>query len=213
MRILVIDDHPLFREVIVQHLKDLFLPKIVTVFEAASSEEAQQISQYQEFDIILLDINLPGLDGTLLFPKLRKRYQSSLIVILSSLHAPDVAKNLIDQGANGYLSKSDGAREIDNAIKLILSGEVYISPLVLAGRDSLSMYSRSNIQKYNENFGKLTSRQQEVAKLIAEGLPNKLIASKLHCTEGTVKLHVSSILKRLNVHNRTEVALEISNVM
>jgi len=205
MHALIIDDHPLFREAAASHLKDLF-PDEIIILEASSPDEALGITRYKTFELILLDINFPGALGTDILPELRKKNSDSTIIVMSGSHNPALAEMTIEQGANAFISKLTGSREMNNAIQLAVSGETYISPAVYstaqAGIDQTRLPDRT------DQLCKLTSRQQEVLKLLTKGLSNKAIARELNCTEGTTKLHVSAILERLDVSNRTEAVIK-----
>lgn len=207
MHALIIDDHPLFREATASHLNALY-PNELSIFEAASPAEAKGIIQYKQFELIVLDINFPGAYGTDILPELRQRNPKSTIIIMSGSHNPALAESTIKQGANAFISKLTGSREMNNAIQLAISGETYISPSVFSMADNNSGQAMlpSDANRLNE----LTNRQREVLKLLTKGLSNKLIARELNCTEGTVKLHVSAILERLQASNRTEAVMKAS---
>lgn len=213
MRILIVDDHPLFREVLRAHMGDCF-PE-ARLFDAGSVGEAVGVlSAYAGFDLILLDVSMPGMDGVTGLALIREKTPSTPIAILSGTGDAELARVALEAGANGYISKTAGGREIKNALDLILFGEQYISPSVLAEQPSVgastSSHSASSLQAQAENeavgeYG-MTPRQLEVCRLLMAGLPNKLIARRLDCAEGTVRLHVSAVLRALNAHNRTEAA-------
>jgi len=206
MRILIIDDHPLFREILSKHLNSFF-PSSIT-FEVGSVEEGLGLMQYKQFDLVCLDLHLPGLDGLKGFSLLHSKMPEAAIVIISGSANPQVAKAIMKQGANGYISKSSGIREIKNALDIILSGEIYISPCIFTSNISTEL---SLVHDKENKLSGLTPRQREVFELMSKGLPNKSIASQLYCSEGTIKLHVSAILRALKVGNRTEAAQVFSN--
>lgn len=204
MHILVIDDHPLYREILVQHLQRMFSAKqVVSVFEAVSAEEALGTLEYQCFDFILLDIGLPGISGVEALPLLQEKCPDAKIAVMSGAYDAEVAQAMIAQGAHGYISKTAGSREFESAITLILAGEDFISPSVMSKPVG---YKKKSPQR--DTLSELTPKQNEVLKLMSLGYQNKIIASKLNCTEGTIKLHVSAILQRLQVKNRTEAVMK-----
>lgn len=210
MHILIIDDHPLYREILAQHLKRIFPPEqTVSIFEAVSAEEALGVLEYQGFDIILLDIGLPGLSGMAALPLLHKKCPNADIAMMSGVCDVGMAQTIIAQGARGYISKTAGSREFESAIKLILSGETFISPSVMSKFKENTKISQDN---RGAPLPELTPKQKEVFKLMSQGCQNKIIAAELNCTEGTVKLHVSAILQRLNVKNRTEAVMKTVNL-
>ncbi len=203
VHILIIDDQPLYREVLSDHLKKSFVSSIV--YESASIEEALALTQYKQFDMICLDLSLPGQSGLQGFLALREVMPVAFIVIISGINDSVLAKKTIDHGANGYISKSLSGREINNALALIVTGEVYISPCILLAAAVAS--EKNSVHQLT----KLTPRQQDVFRLMSKGLSNKLIASELACSEGTIKLHVSAILRTMKVSNRTEAVQLIAH--
>lgn len=202
MRILIVDEQPLFREALGIHLEAMY-PE-ATVFEANSVAEAQGVlSMYARFALIILDASVPGLKGLEWLTILRKTSPDSKIVIISCLADSTVAKELLQQGANGYIAKTAGAGDVRNAIHLVLAGEVYLSPSLLI--DNLGEFASPAVRlPAPAATHLLTPRQREVMSLMAEGLPNKAIAERLQCSDGTVKLHVSAIFRVLGARNRTE---------
>ena len=202
MRILIVDEQPLFREALGLHLEAIY-PE-ATVFEANTVAEAQGVlAMYARFALIILDASVPGLKGLEWLAVLRKASPESKIVIISCLDDPKIAKELLQQGANGYIAKTAGAGDVRNAIHLVLAGETYISPsLLIANKQDISHQGVRFPAIVSSHL--LTPRQHEVMSLMAEGLPNKMIAERLQCSDGTVKLHVSAIFRALGARNRTE---------
>ncbi|WP_040839364.1 response regulator [Thiothrix nivea] len=218
MRILIVDDHPIFREAL-GSLLERFYPG-AAVFEVGSVEEAVGVlTQYVQFDLIMLDVFLPGDDGATGLALIREKTPQTPVVIMSGADDADIAHKLIEQGARGYIAKSAGAGEVKNALHLILAGEIYISPSLLAGNGNRIVVAPEDEAAAAEpevddlpGVASLTPRQQAVLRLMAKGLPNKSIARELHCSDGTVKLHVSAILRALHVRNRTEAVLAASRL-
>jgi len=204
MRVVLVDDHTLFREALVSLLKGLE-PEI-SIIEAANAEEAIGATEhYRELDLILLDLVIPGSDGLELFGTLRAAAPEVPIVILSGENDPGTIKQALEAGARGFIPKTSSSQGMINALRLVFAGETYV-PLTLlsGGGDDGGEPETGNI---NSDTG-LTSRQLEVLKLLSQGLPNKLIAQRLDLSEGTVKLHVSAILRSLGTRNRTEAVRE-----
>lgn len=189
MKILVIDDHALFREGLCYVLRKL--GEHVSVFEASHYEHAlQQISNNPEMDLVLLDLDLPGKDGFVVLDALTINYPAMPVVILSaSDHRRDI-KHALGAGARGYILKNTTSSVMLNALRLILSGGVYVPSNTV-----------------DDSVSDLTPRQLEVLDLLIEGYSNKLIASRLELAEATVKMHVTSIFKGLGVSNRTQAAM------
>ena len=122
MRILVVDDHPMFREVIALHLNELYPDSMV--FEAGSMQEALGVvRQYRNFDLIMLDVSMPGENGITGIDSLRRESPDSPIVMVSGIGDEAIAHVAVEQGANGYITKSAEVREFKNALGLVLAGE------------------------------------------------------------------------------------------
>jgi DNA-binding NarL/FixJ family response regulator len=200
VHILIIDDHPLYRKVLSDHLKMSFSSSII--YESSTIEEALALMDYKQFDMICLDLSLPGISGLQGFLALREAMPIAFIVVISGFNDRVLAEEIIDHGANGYISKSVNGREISNALALIVTGEIYISPCILM-TPSVTTKQKS-VQKKAYQLAQLTPRQREVFQLMSKGLPNKSIALQLECSEGTIKLHVSAILRTMKARNRTE---------
>lgn len=205
MRILIVDDHTLFREALMLLLKER--DPNVTLIEASTAEEAlSALRLYPDLDLILMDLLLPGMDGLAALPQLREVAPTVPVMILSGTEDRSAARDSLDQGAVGFIHKSAGTQEMRNALQLVLQGEVY-APLAMM---SSATTERGLAGETGFPGSKLTNRQMEVLCLLAKGLPNKSIARKLDLSDATVKLHVSAILRALGVRNRTEAVLEAS---
>ncbi|WP_210219627.1 response regulator [Thiothrix unzii] len=206
MRILIVDDHPLFREIIKQQTEESYPD--ACVLEAATVQEAALVlAEYSGFKLILLDISLPGTDGIAGLPLIRSQAPDAKIAILSGSGDTALAHTALAQGANGYISKATGGRELRNALRLILQGEHYISPCILGMQPTpeptVTQPNPTNVGSTVDEFG-MTPRQLAVCRLLMAGLPNKSIARQLDCAEGTIRLHVSAVLRALNARNRTD---------
>lgn len=213
MRIMIVDDHPLFREALGNLLEQLY-PSAV-VFEVGSVEEAVGVlNQYLGFDLIMLDVFVPGANGLAGLALLQAKALQAPIVIMSCVDDPEAARDAVERGVRGYISKSAGAGDVKNALHLILAGEIYISPVMLAttGNPVTAPAPAASVNDNNHltALPTLTQRQREVFRLMAQGLPNKAIAARLNCSDGTVKLHVSAILRAFNARNRTEAVQAVA---
>lgn len=197
MNILVVDDHPLFRSGIAALVGEL--AESARSVEVQSCEEALQlIDAGQTFELMLLDLNLPGMDGMTGLSKLRDAAPATPIVVLSATESSAKIKQAIEAGAKGYIPKSSGREIILNALRLVLSGGVYL-PINLM---QIAPLSRNAVDTANGDG--LTHRQQEVLRLMVRGKANKEIGDQLGMAENTVRVHVAAILKYLGVKNRTE---------
>jgi len=205
MKILLVDDHPLFIEgirTVLQRLNDQ-----VVVQSAGSCEEAMELAaEDDDIDLLLLDLNLPGVSGLDGLLELRHKLPATPIVLLSASEDRNKVLRAIELGAKGYIPKSSSPDIIINALQLVLSGGVYLPMAVLDTVNS------SQLKTCNADGQTLTPRQVEVLALVAEGLSNKAIANRLSMAENTVRVHVSAIFRFLDVTNRTEAGVAASRM-
>jgi DNA-binding NarL/FixJ family response regulator len=204
MRILLIDDHTLFREAISHVLAGLDAnPAIV---EAATAEDAiRLLKHYRDIDLILLDLSMPGMGGLSGVPKLAELAPTVPIVIVSASEDVGDVQKAIQGGAAGYIPKTASAHELTAALRLVMGGEIYLPPTLLAQLDATAAQPA---ERGHRHGSELTPRQTEVLRLMGDGQSNKVIARHLGLTEGTVKLHVYAILRALGSRNRTEAVVE-----
>ena len=209
MRILLVDDHTLFREALLHVLRQF--DDAAVVIEAATAKEAIRLAaHYRDLDLILLDLTLPGLNGLSALPELHELRPIVPLVILSASEDSIDVRQALDAGAMGYIPKSSSSHEMITALRLVLMGEVYVPPALLA---ALEVLETTSVQvnaapMAEENVGGLTPRQLEVLRLMAQGLSNKEICRRLNVAEGTVKLHVTAVMRALNACNRTQAVIE-----
>ena len=194
LKILIADDHELFLDGLRMVLSDLDDEiSIDTVHDHLELQEKADGSV--AYDLILTDLAMPGLNWCESLRLLKERYADTPIVILSAVTDPENVLQAIDIGASGFIPKTSSSKIILSALHLILSGGLYLPPELL----NLS----GKAETATENKGPLTPRQLDVLRLMGQSKPNKIIARELDLSEGTVKLHVTAILKALNVTNRT----------
>ena len=206
MKILLIDDHTMFREALLPVFKQL--DKDVIVIEASCADEGLNVAEYyEELDLVLLDLYLPDKDGLKVLLELRDKFPTLPVIIISSIDEIPTIEKAMNIGAMGYIPKTSSLQEMQTAIRLVLNGDVYLPKQLLGNisKDPLLQEKPTN----NEPCPTLTNRQKEVLTLIAhQGLSNKLIASRLDISEGTVKEHIRNILDSLQVTNRTQAVLK-----
>lgn len=184
----------------------------VYIREASNAEEAAQlVSRLKSLDLILLDIDLPGVDGLTALPDLRELAPTVPIVVLSGYETSSHMNRAMEYGAMGYIPKSCSSHEVLGALKIILQGDIFIPPRLM-GKCSAPLLSRIDQGNDEANAHLLTSRQVEVLELMTKGLPNKSIARTLNVAEGTVKLHVAAILRNLGARNRTDAVMQASRL-
>lgn len=202
MKALVIDDHPLFRRGMLHILQRI--EGDWDTLEAGDCESAQElINDVQEIDLILLDLNLPGMNGSDGLGRFRKLRPDIPIVILSASDDPKIIRRTLDMGAMGFITKSSSDDVMVNALQLVLAGGIYIpnEALQIGSAAVNNPYSKKSFSSLG-----LTGRQVQVLEYLVRGLSNKEIARDMRLTENTIRGHVSAILKVLDVSNRTEAA-------
>jgi DNA-binding NarL/FixJ family response regulator len=210
MQILLADDHPLFREGVKPILQKLDAQ--VEVLEAVDYPSAYAISaQYSAMDLALMDLNMPGGTGIDGIAQFRRRFPDIPLIVLSAADQPDEVREVLAAGAMGYISKASAPAVIVSAIQLVIAGGVYAPPDLLSQRPAppppppvVPVHPAS---PSGPRLSNLTERQLDVVRLIAKGMSNRQIAETLHLTEGTVKIHVTAVLRALDAANRTEAVL------
>jgi DNA-binding NarL/FixJ family response regulator len=208
--VLIVEDHPMFCEA-VQSAVQLALPD-ATIREASAIKElANTAADGESFDLILLDLMLPGVsgfDGLLL---VRSRFPQSPILIFSALNDPKIAAEAIRMGAAGFVPKSSSKKVLSEAIRQIHAGNLYI-PKDMDRQVRALLAERKQTKDIAIRVSELTPAQIRVLQLIRQGLLNKQIAHELGVGETTVKAHVSEILRKLNVASRTRAVIETSHL-
>ena len=203
-RIIIVDDHPLFRTALRQTLTGQG--------QASAVEEAGDLSARtdaleadRDCDLVLLDLNMPGAHGFSGLLLLRAQYPDIPVMIISATEDPKVIRRTFELGAAGYLPKSVGPAEIRTAIDTVLKGGVSVPAGVdLRTEDEETAFSR--------RLATLTPQQIRVLMMLSDGLMNKQIAYELSISEATVKAHVSSILQKLDVDSRTQAVIAASRI-
>jgi len=200
IRVIIADDHPLFREGVVHSLSRKH--DISIVGEASSGEEA--IKQIAELlpDILLLDITMTGLDGIETARKVSISYPVTKIIMLTASENEDDLMKALRAGARGYVVKGVRAGELANAIRYVVKGETYISPDL--ANALLVELSRPDPP---DPMDELTDREYQILELVSEGLTNREIGERIYLAEKTIKFYMTNILQKLHVRSRVEAAL------
>lgn len=198
LRVAIADDHRLMLDGIKRALETA--PDIKVVGEAMSGEEMLALVPRVRPDVVILDLRMPKGDGLSTLGQLRKDYPDLKVIILSMFEDPEHIDQALHQGAAGYVVKSINPLDLPSTIRQVVEGTVYHP----RGRVGDSGSSSSGGGSGSGHPGGLTDRELSILRLVAEGLSNLEIASKLYVTEQTVKFHLSNIYRKLGVGNRTE---------
>ncbi|MFW6063140.1 MAG: response regulator [Chloroflexota bacterium] len=199
IRILVADDHPVVRDGLVAILSTQ--QDLQVVAEAGSGQEVLTRASQTRPDVILLDLEMPEMDGVATLRRLREEDPEARVIIFTAFDSDERILAAVQAGAQGYLLKGAPREEVFNAIRVVYEGGSLLQPVVAS--KLLKQMTQGQATAANE-FEPLTPREREVLQLLAQGLQNKEIAGELVISERTVKFHVSSILGKLGAGNRTE---------
>ncbi|KUI99649.1 two-component system response regulator NarL [Vibrio sp. MEBiC08052] len=200
--VMLVDDHPMLRQGLKQLLQ--LNPQIEVVKECNNGQQAVKLALDDEPDVILLDINMPDIDGIQTLKLLRDNDITSRIIIFTVSNYEEDLVRAIQAGADGYLLKDMEAEDLLHAIEQVCLGELVVSPKLA---NLLAKQLRNSPHQAQREIDTLTTRERDVLKLLAQSLPNKLIARKLNIAETTVKVHVKHILKKLQLRSRVEAAV------
>lgn len=194
IRVLIADDHPVVREGIAAMLR--LGPEIRVIAEASTTEEAIASALLHRPDIVLMDLRMPEIGGVEAIKRLREAWPEVRVILLTTYdHDEDIYRALL-AGAKSYLLKDIPRQELLDGVRAVHAGKKYIHPDVAA--------------KLAEQIGAehLSEREIDVLQLIAAGKSNKEIGSQLSITEGTVKVHISNLMSKLGVNDRTQAVIE-----
>lgn len=198
--VLVVDDHPLFRQGVVHSLGAE--PGIAIVGEASSGEEALALAQALLPDIVLLDISMPGWNGLVTAERIATACPATAIVMLTVSDDQDKLLAAFKAGARAYVLKGVAAHELARVVRAAAAGDAYVSPSLAS--EMLVSLSRGRAP---DPLQELTAREREILMLIGTGLTNREIGARLALTEKTIKHYVTNILQKLQVRSRVEAAL------
>lgn len=205
-RIIIVDDHPLFRGALKQALKSSL--DAAEIIEAGSLDELNEtLGQNADVDLVLLDLTMPGVQGLSGLLYLRAQYPEIPVIIVSANEDPSIIKRSINFGASGFVPKSQPVEQIRSAVKKVLDGEIWVPADI-----DLSVRSDSDAVDLAARLSTLTPQQVRVLMMLGEGLLNKQIAFKLGVSEATIKAHVSAILQKLGVDSRTQAVIAINKI-
>ena len=203
--VLIIDDHPLFRKGVSQLINDME-QEFKLIGEAPSGEEGIKLALQHNPDLILLDLNMKGMDGIETLIELKKSNVDSFVVVLTVSNDEKDLVSALRNGADGYLLKDLEPEVLKSKLQSVISGQVTIDQN-LSEMLASSIRQDKNSSPENQQDASLTTRENEILELIANGNSNKLIARELEISDGTVKVHVKNLLRKLKVHSRLEAAV------
>jgi DNA-binding NarL/FixJ family response regulator len=230
LKILVVDDHPLILEALRHTLTQL--DQQVALFDARTAPDGRALVEaHPDADLLLLDLGLPGADGFALLDEIRAAHPGVPVVVLSGSDRREDVMRAIDAGAMGFIPKTSPSQVMLSALRLVLSGGVYVPALAIGaggadgGRQPVQQQQQAQSHTTAARPGAepprarptardigLTDRQAQVLALLLQGKPNKLICRELDLAEGTVKIHVAAILRALGVNTRTQAVIEVSRL-
>ena len=199
-RILLADDHPLFREGVAHSLSAEADFEIIA--QAGSGEEAVELANSLHPDVVLLDVSMVGMGGIEATAKIAASTQGVRIMMLTVSENRENLMAALKAGAHGYVLKGVSASELRSITRRIASGEAYVTPSLAA--DMLTEFSHPHPV---DSFSELTSREVEILQLLSQGLTNRQIGERMFLAEKTVKHYMTSILQKLHVRSRTEAAV------
>ena len=192
---LVADDHPMVRDALASALTQAFAGAHVVM--AGTRPEAQaELEKLPEVDAVLLDLDMPGMDGLTGLALLRSEHPTVPIIVVSAAREPAIARRAYDLGASAYIDKSASLEEIAGTVRAVLDGEIFAPP------------QAGPVDSFAQRAAQLTPQQWRVLALMVQGDQNKQIAHKLGVGEATVKAHVTVILRKLGVRSRTQAVIE-----
>ncbi|PVZ65413.1 response regulator transcription factor [Pelagibaculum spongiae] len=204
LRILVAEDHPLFRSALINAISQTF-----TTAETVECQDLaalqHQLQRPEIVDLVLLDLNIPGAWGLSGLLWVREHYPEVPVSVVSAREEPDLIHRALQTGASGFIPKSSSLDVLCQAIKQILDGDIYQPDISGSPVENVSI-------DLEQRVASLTPQQMKVLKLAAEGLLNKQIAYELGISEATIKAHMTAILKKLGLSSRTQVALALQQL-
>ncbi len=203
LRVMILDDHTLFREGLQGLLEHRGIQVVASIGEG---KEGLKLARELDLDVILLDMRMPDLDGLMVLRRLRQGGLDMPVAILTTSSSEKDLVEALRNGAQGYLLKDMEPDDLVVALLDIVAGKTVVAPTLTSVLAKV-VQGESVEPEETKPINSLTPRETEILGLLAEGLSNKLIARQLGISDGTVKLHVKAILRKLNVHSRVEAAV------
>lgn len=208
LTMIIADDHPLFRGALRQAVNDI--GDTQTIIEAGDFETARKAAGDQpETDLMLLDLNMPGVSGFSGLTALRSEFPGLPVIVVSASDDSATINRALELGASGFISKSAGLDDIRMAVDTVLDGGIWTGTAGATARKNCSDPAMTELM---ERMKTLTPQQSKVLTMLGKGLLNKQIAYALGVSEATIKAHVSAILLKLNVDSRTQAVIKLGQV-
>lgn len=208
IKVLIVDDQSLIREGLTMMLN--LYNTVSIVGEATNGKEAMEILEREKVDLVLMDIRMPIIDGVEATKIIKERYPDIKVLILTTFNEDEYIFEGLKNGADGYLLKDISSEELVKAIETVYEGNILLQPDV--AKKMIESMNHSNITPNNleeDIFKELTKKEYEIALLIGAGRSNREIAEALYIAEGTVKNHITKILDKLRLRDRTQLAVMI----
>lgn len=223
VKLIIADDHPLFRAALIQTLNALSLeePGVDegsayrhTIIESEDFDSTiTSLEENADTDLLLLDLNMPGSDELLGLVRIRKLFPAIPVIVISATEHQDVVLRVKSFGASGFIPKSAKPLQIADALTAVISGSVWFPRIVEKKRSVEDVeVSDSGSDRITKLLSELTPQQYKVLSCLSVGLLNKQIAYEMGITEATVKAHVTAIFRKLGVNNRTQVVIMTRNL-
>jgi DNA-binding NarL/FixJ family response regulator len=210
MKTLLADDHPLMREGVRQVLLQLEPP--VEIIDAHDYPSLfAQVALHPDIDLALVDLNMPGFVGMQGITQFRSRFPDIPLVVLSASEFPHDIHSALEAGALGYIPKATAADAMLAALRKVLAGDIHMPACQCGCHHDMHTTAPTHFAALQHSG--LTTRQLDVARLLAQGFANKAIGGMLEMSESTVKVHIAAIFRAFNVTNRTEAVLKIQQLM
>ena len=203
-KIIIADDHPLFRQALLQTLKSK-LSKVEWVEAQTVGQLSDVLAGNGDADLLLLDLNIPGAHGFNTLIKIRSQYPQLPVVVVSAHEDDDTVIKSMEFGASGFVPKSTSVELIIKAIEQVLRGNTWLP-------DHINLNRVADKSDIGERITTLTPQQHKILLMFADGLLNKQIAHQLSLSEATVKAHATAIFRKLNVLNRTQAVIAIGQL-
>lgn len=204
MKILIADDHALFRDGLKLTLEQL--DSGAQILQAESYETAEKLLDSKpQPNLLIIDLDMPDKSWQEGLDELKNKAPEAHIVVMSAIEDTKIIRQAMEKGISGYISKRSDSKIINAALKLVLEGGTYLPPILLENLNTPNLPSESG-------KGQLTARQFEVLQYISQGLSNKQIAYEMGVSEATIKLHINAMLKALNATNRTQALVNAQKI-